>query len=439
MNVNRRKFLGSSAAAVIAAGTMAKGKVFGANDRIQVAVIGINGQGGSHLSRYLKNEGSQVIALCDPDQRVLGGRAKQVKSQQGDDPKLYTDVRDLLKNDDLDAVSIATPNHWHSLAAIWACQAKKDVYVEKPLSHTFWEGKQLVAAAKKYDCVVQHGTQSRSDADIVRAMKLIHDGFIGDVVMSRGVVYKNGNRHDIGHGEEMDPPASLDWDVWLGPAPVRPYRDYPDKKGSRGIYVHYNWHWFWDFGNGETGNQGVHEMDVACWGMNKGLPSKVFSAGGRYGWDDIAETPNTQASTFTYPDGTMLEFEVRNLGSYQEAGAGDCTNSVFGTKGYWVRTKGFFGYDKKPIEVTEPMGPNNDHIANFLQAVRTRKPEDNYASASVGHDSCAHIHLANIAYKLGHSLEFDPDTDTFVGTGATDANKMLKRDYREPFVVPEIA
>ncbi|MBN2308636.1 MAG: Gfo/Idh/MocA family oxidoreductase [Candidatus Hydrogenedentes bacterium] len=437
MEVSRRKFLGSSAAAVVVAGTMAKGKVFGANDRIAVATMGIHGQGGSHLKQFLGQEDAQVVALCDVDSRVLEGRVKQAaEAQGGAAPKGYVDIRDMVADDAIDAISIATPNHWHTLGAVWACQAGKHVYVEKPLSHSVWEGRQLVAAAQKYNRVVQHGTQSRSNPNIMRDMKLMHEGFIGDIVMSRGVVYKNGNRYAIGHGQPAAPPEYLEWNLWQGPAEES---DYLAKEDGGGLFVHYNWHWFWRYGNGEIGNQGVHEMDLACWAINKGLPVKVYSSGGRYAWDDDAETPNTQSSTFTYADGTMLEFEVRNLGSFAEADAGSCTNSAFGTKGYWVRGKGFFTYKNEPIKVDEPEPESAGHIGNFLKAIRSGKPEDNQAPAEAGHIACAHIHLANTAYRLGQSLEFDPEKQRFVGEGHRKANKMLKRRYREPFSVPEIA
>ena len=242
-------------------------------------------------------------------------------------------------------MTIATPNHWHSLATIWACEAGKDVYVEKPLSHNIFEGKQVVAAAKKYGRIVQHGTQSRANAQLIRDMKLIHDGFIGKIVESRGYVYKNGNRGAIGHGKPGPVPTNLDWALWQGPSRDHEFLLNADR-AKPGLYVHYDWHYFWEYGNGEIGNQGVHEMDIAVWGHNRGLPNKIFSAGGRF-LDDDGQTPNTQATTFSYPDGSILTFEVRNLGSFEEADAGPCSNSFFGTKGFYVRNKGFFTYGSK--------------------------------------------------------------------------------------------
>ena len=308
MEVSRRKFLGASAAAVIVAGTRAKGKVFGANDRVNVCTIGFHGQGGSHIGNIIEEGDGEIVALCDVDERVRESGQRNVERKQGAKPKLYKDMRDVMADDSIDAVTIATPNHWHSLAAVWACQAGKDVYVEKPLSHSVWEGRQLVAAAQKHGRIVQHGTQSRSNTTLIRDIKLMHEGLIGDIVHSRGVVYKNGNRYAIGHGAPGAVPAYLDWTLWQGPSKEHPYLINKDASKPRGLQVHYNWHWFWEYGNGEIGNQGVHEMDIACWGHNRGLPVKVMSQGGRYGWDDDGETPNTQATSFTYADGSLMTF-----------------------------------------------------------------------------------------------------------------------------------
>lgn len=439
MGISRRKFLGASASAVLVAGTMAKGKVFGANNRIGVAVIGIHGQGNSHIKEFIDAQKDEVdlIALCDVDSDVLKQRVEEVRQKTGKKPKAYRDMRDLFENKKIDAVSTATPNHWHTLVTVWACQAGKDVYVEKPLSHDIWEGRQLVAAAEKYGRMVQHGTQNRSNAKLMRDIKLIHDGFIGKIVHSRGYVYKNGNRNAIGYGKPAQPPKNLDWELWQGPAPER---DYLAKEDGSGLFVHYNWHWFWHYGNGEIGNQGVHEMDVAVWGHNRGLPVKVYSSGGRYGWDDQGETPNTQATVFTYADGSMVTFEVRNLGSFPEACEDACGNSFFGTEGYYVKGKGFFNYKNEPIPVEGDLAKEPEsagRIGNWLKAIRTRDPKYLTAPPLVGHISCVHCHLGNIAYRLGRSLQFDPVTESFKGD--EEANRFLKREYRPGFEVPQLA
>ncbi len=442
MKISRRKFLGSSASAVIVAGTMARGKVFGANEAIQLCCVGIHGRGGSHIEGFMETGGAEVYALCDVDGEVLRKKAHKIKRDAGKSPKTYVDIREALADDSIDAISIATPNHWHALMSIWACQAGKDVYVEKPLSHNVWEGRQLVHAAKKCKRVVQHGTQSRSSADWMRDIKLMHDGFIGKINMAKGFTYKNGNRHAIGHRQVDNPPPSLDWNLWQGPAQLADYyinKDIFDKFGrKKGLYVHYNWHWAWPYGNGEIGNQGVHQMDIANWGLNrKTLPVQVYSSGGRFAWDDDGETPNTQTTTYTYADGGMMVFEVRNLGSYKE---GDKTtgNHFFGDDGYYVQGQGFFDYQGTPIPLpAEVETPKQESVwKKFVKAVRSRNPEDNPCDALEGHMSSAHCHLGNVAYRLKRSLNIDPAKECFIND--EDANALLTRDYRKPFVVPEI-
>ena len=427
MKVSRRQFLGTSATAVLVAGTMAKGKVFGANDRIGVGVMGIHGRGGSHISGFIGEDGSEVVALCDVDQHVLDGRVKEVTEKQGAAPAAYVDIRDMLENDAVDAISIATPNHWHSLGTIWACQQGKHVYVEKPLSHNIWEGRQLVAAAEKYNCVVQHGTQRRSEPNWMVNIKALHDGIIGDVYMARALCYKN--RNSIGFRPDEDPPDYLDWNLWQGPAQARAYC---------GNYVHYNWHWFWAYGNGDIGNQRVHQMDVGVWGMNKGLPTEVFSTGGRYTYEDQGETANTQVATMRYDDGTLLVFEVRGRSTNDESGV-RVGNLFYGSEGYFVEGQGFFNTKGEPIPVEAEAPPSKGAYGNFLHAIRTREPGDIHGNALDGHLAAAHCHLANVAYRTGVSLRFDPEKERFVGDHKRKANRLLTRDYRAPFTVPKLA
>lgn len=437
MSITRRKFLGATASAAIVAGTMAKGKVFGANEKIRVACVGIRGRGGSHISAFSDHPESEVVALCDVDSKVLEGVAETFKKVRGRTPRLATDVRELLARDDIDAISIATPNHSHSLIAIWACQAGKDVYVEKPLSHNVWEGKQLAAAAKQYGRVVQHGTQGRSSGRWIRDIKLMQEGCIGELHTGRALGYKNGNRGSLGFADDTTPPPNLDWNLWQGPAEERPYNP---------LYHPYNWHWFWHYGNGEIGNQGVHQMDIGVWGMNKGLPVKVYSMGGRYTYKDQGETPNTNTACFTYADGTELIFDVRNRFTNSEGGVvvnGEFKEGVrvgnlfYGSEGYYVEEVGFFDKDDKPMIVEGEDAASDGPFGNFIKAVKSRNPEDNFADAQKGHLSCVHCHLANISYRLGRSLEFDPATETFVKDD--EANALLKRTYREGFEVPELA
>lgn len=448
MELTRRQFIGKTTAAVIVGGMMAHGKVFGANSRIGICTIGFNGQGRSHINDILKlKDDAQYVALCDVDSEVRERGAKLVADAQGKAPKLYQDIREALQDKNIDAVTIATPNHWHTLAAIWASQAGKDVYVEKPLSHSVYEGRQLTAAADKYKRIVQHGTQSRANATLRRDIKLIHDGLIGEIVESRGYVYKNGNRGPIGHGKPGPVPANLDWPLWQGPARDQEFMINTDRK-KPGLYVHYDWHYFWDYGNGEIGNQGVHQMDIACWGHNRGLPVNVYSSGGRFGLNDDGQTPNTQATTFTYADGTIMTFQVRNLGSFEEFDGSNCGNSFFGTKGFYVVGRGFFSYkegkkdgkpsdrDAIPVPENAPVLDSGNKWERFFKAIRSRNPADMPVSTLDAHHSCVHCQLGNIAYRLGRSLEFEPKTEHFKDR---EANKYLKREYRKGFEVPKLA
>jgi len=273
--VTRRKFLKDTAktAATVAAGAglfniNRLGRT--ASDEIRVAVMGIHGRGRDHIRAFCSIAGVRVVALCDPDTTLFPSRSKIVEEKQGHKPKTFDDVRKMLEDKEIDAVSIATCNHWHALGTIWACQAGKDVYVEKPACHNVFEGRKMIEAARKYKRIVQVGTQSRSNGGVRKAIELLHNGAIGEVYMARGLCYKP--RWSIGFKPDETPPPTLNFDVWLGPAPKRPF--------NRNL-VHYNWHWFWDFGNGDIGNQGVHQMDLARWGLGKELPVKVDSMGGR--------------------------------------------------------------------------------------------------------------------------------------------------------------
>jgi predicted dehydrogenase len=441
MKVTRRQFLGTGATAVIVGGLKAQGAVIGANNRIRVCTIGFNGQGNSHIKDLLGYKAdAEMVALCDVDANVRAKGAATVQAAQGKAPKLYKDLREVMADKSIDAVTIATPNHWHALASVWACQAGKDVYVEKPLSHNIFEGRQVAAAAQKYGRIVQHGTQSRSNGTLIRDLQLIHGGFIGKIVESRGYVYKNGNRASIGQGAPGAVPESLDWSLWQGPARDQPYQVNTVRK-KPGLHVHYDWHYFWEYGNGEIGNQGVHEMDIAVWGHNRGLPVSVFSAGGRFGLDDAGQTPNTQATTFAYADGSILTFEVRNLGSFEEAEGGNCGNSFFGTKGMYVRGRGFFSYkeikggprEAIPIPADAPKPEKADKWQRWFAAIRSRKPADLPVSPLAAHHSCVHCHLGNLAFRAGRSLEFDPKAERFKDAAM---NRALTREYRPGFEVP---
>ncbi len=431
MKLTRRSFLGTSAAAVMAAGTMSRSTVIGANDRIGVCVVGVNGQGNTHIRSYMNSPDSELVAICDADERVLNGRRDQIKNDHDHDLKTYVDIRDALADDDIDVISIASPNHWHALSAIWACQAGKDVYVEKPASHNVFEGRQLIAAAEQYGQIIQHGTQSRSDKRWMRDIKLLQSGeIIGPLHTARALGYKHGRRDSIGFAEPESPPDGLHWRLWQGPASEQPYIS---------LYHPYNWHWFWHYGNGEIGNQGVHQMDIAAWGMNKGLPVSVHSAGGRYTYEDQAETPNTNVATFTFADGTMMVFDVRNRFTNDESGV-RVGNLFYGSDGYYVQDKGFFDAADNPIELDEseyPYPESNGAFQNFLDAVKSRNPAEIQGNMEDAHVSNTCCHLANISYRLKRSLQFDPEQETFVD--ASDADALLTREYHPDFEVPKLA
>ncbi|NOR76729.1 MAG: twin-arginine translocation signal domain-containing protein, partial [Draconibacterium sp.] len=282
-NQSRRKFIKNSATATAAAltiPTIVPARAFGANDRINAAVLGINGRGKSHIKSLMVQDNVQVTTLCDPDMNLLKKRQESFKETYGEDVALEQDLRRVMDNKDIDVVSIATPNHWHSLSVIWACQAGKDVYVEKPGSHNIWEGRKMVEAANKYDRIVQHGVQLRSSPSVREAVQMMHEGYIGRVYMARGLVFRW--RADIGKKGFSPVPDGLDYDLWTGPATKQPF--------SRDI-VHYNWHWTFEYGNGDVGNQGIHETDLCMWGLDVGLPTQITSMGGKFLWDDAKVTP----------------------------------------------------------------------------------------------------------------------------------------------------
>ncbi len=430
-SINRRTFLLSTAG--VAASRL---RIASANDRVSVAVIGVRGRGREHIELFAKNPGSCVAALCDIDRAETEKAVAAVEKVQGMKPTVYQDLRKLLEDKEIDAVTIATCNHWHALATVWACQAGKDVYVEKPASHNVWEGRKMVEAARKYGRIVQTGMQSRSIAHKRRAIELLREGAIGHVYMAKGLCFKR--RRSIGRGADGPVPDGVDYDLWRGPAAMRPFNS------NR---FHYNWHWFWDTGNGDIGNQGVHEMDVARWGLGKStLPRRVYSSGGKFGYDDDQETPNTQLATFDYGD-CQLVFEVRGLLTGGESSiAFDGTNFIgnlfFGTEGTMsVDLRGFQIYRGEKRELAEQM----DHaeprawdtaplVANFLAAVRSRRQTDLTSDIEEGHLSAALCHMANASYRTGRVLEFDPETETFGSD--LEANGYLSREYREPFVVP---
>ncbi len=431
--INRREFVKRSAAAT-AAPLVAGSSVWGANDRIQAACVGLRGRGGEHIEALSRLPGVDIAAICDVDQTVLEKRRQEFVRRQRGEPKTYTDFRDILDRPDIDAVFFATPNHWHALGTIWACQAGKDVYVEKPASHNIWEGRKMVEAAHQHGRIVQTGHQSRSQVAARAAIDFLHSGQLGDVYMARGLCFKW--RDTIGKTPRELVPDGVDYDLWLGPAPQRPF--------SRNRF-HYNWHWHWDYGNGDIGNQGVHQLDVARWGLGiDDHPVKVSASGAHVMFDDDQETPNILSASFEYPSTgsgrkRILNFEVRHWITNSEGGlGGENTIGVifYGSEGYLSvdsggNWKSFLGKKREPGPQAEAPG---DHFKNFLDAVRKRDAQALNCNLEEGHKSAALAHLANISYRLDRSLHFDPATERFKAD--EEANSMLSRDYRPPFVVP---
>lgn len=478
----RREFLEQSmfaAAAAAVAGSVPVSRSFAddasksPNEKLRIAVLGVNGRGRSHLGGFVPRSDCEVVAIVDPDEAV--GQTKGVEAVEkhtGKRPAFYQDLRHVMDDDSIDIVTIATPNHWHSLAAIWAIQAGKDVYVEKPVSHNVSEGRRVVQAARKYNKIVQTGTQCRSMQGTIDAIDYVKAGKIGEVKVARGLCYKR--RKSIGPAGRYDVPSSVDYSLWLGPAPEAPL--------TRKRF-HYDWHWQFPYGNGDLGNQGIHQMDIARWGLGvDNVGDGVLSYGGRLGYEDAGNTANTQVSVHSYGDKRVV-FEVRGLETDHYLGAG--VGVIFhGSDGYVVLTSytGGAAFDPDGNMVAQFKG-DGDHYGNFVDAVRSRKVEDLNADIEQGHLSSALCHLGNISYRLGEEisvteaqsrLEKDAETaatfarvtdhlakndvdlntvnlrfgaqlslngeeETFSGTLSEQANTMLTREYREPFVVPSEA
>ncbi len=474
--INRRRFLQGSLATmatITVAGTKSSGQVLGANATINVAVAGLHGRGGDHVNGFATLPNVRVAWLVDPDCRQFAPRVQQVRDRGGNKAKIAQDIRRALEDKNLNAVSVATPNHWHTLITCWAVQAGKDVYVEKPCSHNVHEGRVAVQLARQHHRIVQHGTQSRSVLQKARIAALCRSGQLGRLLVSHGLCYKT--RNSIGTRPNSPPRDGLDFNLWLGPAPQQPHH---------GNLVHYNWHWFWDFGNGDIGNQGVHEMDLARWAIaGATLPRRVFSVGGRYGYSDQGQTANTQMCVYDFGE-TQLIFEVRGL---RTAGYhGERIGNVFHLEGGTIAGTTFYPAGSRtpaPLPQVDnvSIGPGNgNHYANFIAAVRSRRQDDLNADILQGHYSSALCHLGNISYRLGQQapfyprpqvvsgnaaatetlarleqhlrnndvllqnsslrvgpiLEFDAQQERFTNSPA--ANAMLTRTYRAPFTLPAV-
>ena len=406
-------------------------EVFGAGDRIRIAILGVNSRGKDHISSIMKLQDPNVViaTLCDPDMDVLKDRAKSFEETYRQKVAIEQDFRKVYDDRNIDAVTIATPNFWHALHAIYACQAGKDVYVEKPATHNVAEGRKLIEAAYKYNRIVQHGVQLRSSTAIREAVQHLRDGLIGRVYMSRGIVFRW--RPDIGNKGVSNAPAGLNYDLWCGPAPMVPFTE---------NLVHYNWHWHWNYGNGDVANQGVHETDLCMWGLDVGLPERITSMGGKFLWDDCKEVPEILTSVYHYPkEKKMIQFEVRNWCTNREDGV-DVGNIFYGDKGYLVvknygAYETYLGQRREPGPARSERGELEAHFKNWLDAIRSRDMSIQNGPVETGHLSSALAHLGNISYRLGCQLEFDPVAERFIGN--EDANFMLTRPYRAPYLMPD--
>ncbi|MAG93464.1 MAG: dehydrogenase [Planctomycetaceae bacterium] len=476
----RRRFLQTTSAAgagLLLTGTRASGKIKGANDRVRIAVCGLNGRGGSHIGGWLGQENVEIAYLVDPDANVLAKRLKYVndKADGRYTCKGSSDVRHAIEDKSIDAISVATPNHWHSLMTIWGAQAGKHVYVEKPMSHDVAEGRIAVEAQKKYGVVIQHGTQRRSDAGIAGLHEAINEGKFGKLKISYGYCCKP--RGTIGNKSVSSPPSNLDWNLWRGPAKIDEFHS---------NYVHYNWHWFWKTGNGDLNNQGTHQLDVARWALDPELthPTRVMALGGRFQWDDQGETPNTMFGIGEYANGQYALFNVRNV-NYKGYERQVENEYYFEDGGKIIRNLYYPKGSNKGEKVSVPPGhvtPGGNWGA-FIAAVRAGDPSMANGNAVDAHNGCVLGHLMNNSYRLGKKvpfnakagrfgddsdahdhfmklhdvmskgvgipedgneyvvgpwLTFDPKTERHTGDHAAEANALLKDDNRHGFEIPSI-
>ncbi len=473
-NIRRRDFMKTSAAVGLLS-AVPFARVRGANSDIRVAVVGVRGQGRNHINWFRSIAGVRVVAICDVDRSFLDREAGKF-AERNEKVDTYADCRRLLDDKGIDAVIVATPNHWHALVTVWACQAGKDVYVEKPVCHNIWEGRRMVEAARKYKRIVQSGTQRRSDEGLREALEYVRQGNLGKMRLVRSFIYVR--RGSIGKVDGPQPvPESVDYNLWCGPSPMAPLM----RKN-----LHYDWHWVWPTGDGDFGNNGIHYMDISRWFVGADeLAPRVLGFGGRFGYIDDGQTPNTEILFYDYKPVPIL-FELRGLPRARGDSAMDhlrgvrdggviveCENGYFA--GGWAYDND--GRKIKQFHLTEGAG----HHENFISAVRSRNPGDLHAEVLEGHLSSSLCHMGNISYRLGKEagreqiverignnedlaesferfqehlllngvdvkqtprvlgpwLTMDPRTETFTGEFAEEANKLVRGSYREPFVIPE--
>jgi predicted dehydrogenase len=459
----RRIFLGAATAA-------AATRVWGANDRINVAIVGIGGRGSGHLNIYSRLPEAKVTGLVDVNQAARERAQATLVKNTSEKAKEYSDMREAFADPNIDAVSIATPNHWHALASIWAMKAGKDVYCEKPACYNIYEGQRMIEVRQQTNKMLQIGSQHRSMPFKIRGMEALHGGAIGDVYLAKGLCFKR--RVSIGHKPDTPTPPGLDWELFLGPAPLRPFNE---------LRFAYNWHWFWDTGNGDIGNQGVHEMGITRWGLgDPQWPKSAVAMGGKYGPPDDQETPNTLLASYDFGGNKEMMFEVRgNLTGGEgmalpprrgrggrgapapaaaagaPAGAppmadpvGAASNALnitvgnlfYGTNGWMSMNDGGYQiYKGESGELVEDVkaergdDPTKLHMQNFLAACRSRNFGDLHDPITNAYYSAGMCHLANISYRTGHKLNIEAGPKF---TADPAANKLITREvYRKPYVV----
>lgn len=483
--VKRRDFikksvLGTAGITIGAMGFSPKSyaSIIGANDRFRVAVCGVNGQGNSHIGYYTDRDDVEIAYLVDPDQHILDKRLSEVREKTGNSYRVQGvgDVRFVLEDPEVDAIDVCTPNHWHSLMTIWAAQAGKNCYVEKPLSHDIYEGRVAVAAVEKYGIVLQHGTQRRSDPNWAGLMAEIHAGKYGKLKVSHGFACKP--RSGIGWEPTLSPPGNLDWNLWKGPAIIDDYNE---------NLVHYNWHWFWPTGNGEMNNQGTHQLDVAYWALDPEIanthPVRVMAMGGRFSWDDQGETPNTMFALAEFANGQQVFFNVRNVN--YEGYEREVTNRFYFEDGGRLYEGGKYeshnGSQPRNVSVPDIDITPGGRLGSFITACRANDPSMVNASVVDAHYGSTLGHLMNISYRLGEKvpfnakagrfgdnpvafeefmkiheiardgmgvpvnqaeyivgpwLEFDGEQEHFVGEHSVEANRLLLDPQRRGFEIP---
>jgi len=468
LRLNRRTFVGQTLAAGAAAALpdLASARPYGSNDRIRVALLGVKGQGRVHAGKWAEMKDAEVVAVCDPDSNVINDAMTAVEKKAGNKPAYVPDLRKIMDDKTIDAVSIAMPNHWHVLASIWAIQSGKDVYVEKPLGHNVWEQRKLVDAARKHNKIVQMGNYTRSLQSHRAAIEYLRSGKLGKVKVAHSIVY--GTRGSIRKLADAPVPEGVDYNLWMGPAAERPFN--PNR-------FHYNWHWNFEYGGGEIANNGIYYLDIARWGLGRtDHPKRAMSLGGRLGYEDDGNTPNTQIGVLDYGDVQIIQ-EIRGLPSdkYMDITGG---NVFHCEEGYLVIGGKTIAAFTPKGEVIQKFSGGGEHFRNFADALKSRNREHLNSEVLEGHLSTVLCHLPNISYRLGEAkvvtgdapfqgsdagneafhrmvvhlkdneielsktplrvgrtLTFDGKNETFAGDD--DAGKLLGREYRKPFVVPE--